>query len=365
MRIVPSLLRAIAIPMLAGWVILPAAVGTFAQDRDEELKPLVVTPAEVDQDAARESKVLYRKAWSGHKAIALEKSKLAYRAAADQHANRAAADQQAAAAKAAAASAQSPVRYPGDLDNNGGTVVEFAASHDIYMRPNGNCPISTCWGNPEQFLRDFASSEMIHITDQYVGQRSSNRYTLGRSASVSFTPSATTPLLDSDIQAVVHAVASRTGQTGYRHIYHVFVPKGQDVCTDSTRAICASNTFCAYHSSVDFQDIGHVLYSVDPYANVQGCQVRPGTPNGMLADSTNDNLAHELLEVITDPDGTAWWNITGLGMLGEEIGDECVFVLFVGTMDMFSDPAIISLNGRKYALQPEYNNRVHGCSLAP
>jgi len=29
--------------------------------------------------------------------------------------------------------------------------------------------------------------------------------------------------------------------------------------------------FCGYHSSADFKDIGHVLYTVEPYQNVSGC----------------------------------------------------------------------------------------------
>jgi hypothetical protein len=64
--------------------------------------------------------------------------------------------------------------------------------------------------------------------------------------------------------------------------------------------------FCAYHSSVQFKDIGHVLYGVEPFQDVPGCSVRPGTPNGQLVDSTNNSLSHELFETISDPDGTAW-----------------------------------------------------------
>jgi len=88
--------------------------------------------------------------------------------------------------------------------------------------------------------------------------------------------------------AVVHAVASATGDTGYGHIFHVFLAPGQDECFDSSFSVCYSPDnnnsffFCAYHGSVDFSDIGHVLYSVEPFQNVPGCQVRPGTPNGQL-----------------------------------------------------------------------------------
>ena len=66
-----------------------------------------------------------------------------------------------------------------------------------------------------------------------------------------------------------------------------------------------SFAFCAYHGGATFRDIGHVLYSVEPFQGVEGCSSRPGAPNGQLADSTNNVLSHETFETITDPDGDA------------------------------------------------------------
>jgi hypothetical protein len=45
-------------------------------------------------------------------------------------------------------------------------------------------------------------------------------------------------------------------------------------------------------------------------------------------------------------------------MFGQEIGDECVFLF----PPYYSDPAIIRVQGKLYALQPEYNNRQHACT---
>jgi hypothetical protein len=166
---------------------------------------------------------------------------------------------------------------------------------------------------------------------------------------------------------LLHAVTNLTNEFGYSDIYHVFLPPGQDECFDATFSVCASNVFCAYHGSVTFKDNGrHVLYSVEPFTDVPGCQVRPGTPNGQLVDSTNDVLSHELIETITDPDGRSWVDVTSGGMLGQEIGDECVFLTSLGldpfTNPLYSDPAIIEVEGRKYAIQPEYNNRAQACT---
>jgi len=121
--------------------------------------------------------------------------------------------------------------------------------------------------------------------------------------------------------------------------------------------------FCAYHGSVDFSDIGHVLYSVEPFQGNFGCSTRPGTPNGQLADSTNNTLSHEVFETITDPDGTAWWNSLDNGIFGEEIGDECSFLLFTST-SVYFDLSNVTLNGKSYVAQPEYDNAQRACTTS-
>ncbi|PYX40752.1 MAG: hypothetical protein DMG81_05285, partial [Acidobacteria bacterium] len=208
----------------------------------------------------------------------------------------------------------------------------------------------------------------VHVLDQYAGRDDSNRYTVGSNARVRFTPK-NHPLTDNDILAVVHTVASRTGATGYGHIYHVFLPSGTDECFDSSFSVCYSPDvpstwfFCAYHGSADFKDIGHVLYSVEPYQNVIGCSDPPGTPNGQLVDSTNDTLSHEFFETVSDPDGDGWWNATPsvTGLEGEEIGDECVFI----TPPSFGDPSVFTIGQKLYAVQLEYSNGHHGCAGTP
>jgi hypothetical protein len=268
------------------------------------------------------------------------------------------------------------LRFPADLAYNGGPVVRVAESHPIYLRPNGKCPIATCWGNPEGFLQDLKISEFIHITDQYVGTTANNRYSVGARSLVNYKPTPkTAPLTDANVLATVHAVAVRSGQTGYAHIYHVFLPPGQDECFTATDGICyspdvpATFVFCGYHSSVDFKDIGHVLYSVEPYQNVAGCSVRPGTPNGQLVDSTNNTLSHEQFETITDPDGTAWFNFSAVVLGGAEIGDECSFFVILPTSpktaEAFFDPSVSTIGNRRYAVQPEYTNNEHACASNP
>ena len=263
------------------------------------------------------------------------------------------------------------VQNPGDLSYQGGAVVDYAQSHALYvLNPAVGCTTASCWGDPEGFLRDLAGSEFIHVVDQYVG-RYGNRYTVGGHAKVSLTLPGK-PLTDLDMLTVVHGAASRTHQTGYNNIYHVFLPPGTDECLDATFTTCYSPdkpstfVFCAYHGSADFQDIGHVLYSVEPYQNVAGCNDAPGgSPNGQVADTTNDTLSHELFETITDPDGTAWYNNSSLVLLFNEIGDECIFLLFPTPGVVYGNPPTFQIGNKTYRVQTEYDNTRHACTIAP
>lgn len=245
-----------------------------------------------------------------------------------------------------------PGFYPGDLSNpfNGPTVTS-AAMHGVYV--NGN---QSVWGTPANFLNDLSQSAMIKITDAYVGSTASHRYTVGNGLLLS--GSLPQVIYDDTIIEAAYIAASHYG-SGYNHIYHIYLPPGQDVCLSGTFE-CYSpdnpNTFyfCAYHASVDFPDIGHVLLTVEPYQNVPGCQVQPPSPNGLLIDSTADVLSHETFETITDPDGTAWWNKFSLDLFGAEIGDECQNFDF--------GYSSVSLNGKSYEIQPEYSTNLHACS---
>jgi hypothetical protein len=267
----------------------------------------------------------------------------------------------------------SPTLYPADLSYQGGPTVKVTESHPVYLfSTSAKCTTISCWGDPATFLKDLGLSEFIHIVDQYTGSSANNRYTLGQALHTNIGPSSKTkPLTDANMAAIAHSAALQTGQNGYGHIYHIFLPPGQDICFTATDGVCyspdnpATFAFCAYHSSADFKDIGHVLYSVEPYQNVPGCQVPPGTPNGQVSDSTADVLSHELIEAITDPDGDAWWNNTGnLDLNGAEIGDECQYFKAIGN-NAFSAAPTIQIGPKKYAIQREYNNNRHACTETP
>lgn len=255
-----------------------------------------------------------------------------------------------------------PGVYPDDLTYFGGKVVGSMTSHNIFV----NCT-NSCWGNPNRFLTDLGNSNFIHVVDQYTGSTANNRYKLGTGASVAASLLTGVASIN-DILLIAHAAAKAMG-TGYGHEYHIFLPKGVDTCFDPPNSnVCYSPDspstffFCAYHGSVTFPDIGHVLLSVEPYQAVDGCAVTSPSPNGKLTDSTASVLSHEVIETITDPDGNAWIAVNTLPVLGEEIGDECEIPSL--TQQLF-DPPVSNLNGHNWKIQPEYSNFYHGCANVP
>lgn len=247
-----------------------------------------------------------------------------------------------------------PGFYPADLsDPTHGKVLPMVQSNNVYV----NCTAS-CWGSPATFLAHLAVSNFIHITDQYVGATGNDRYTVGTATSIN--ASLPAKLTQTNILQLVHAAAHAHG-SGYDHIYHIFLRSGVDICTSTNVCYSPDNAstfvFCAYHGSADFQDIGHVLFSVEPYQNVRGCSVAQPSPNGAVVDSTSSTLSHELIEAITDPDGDAWFARSSLIEFGAEIGDIC-------ENPFGRDPAV-SIAGKSYAIQTEYSNRFHACSTTP
>jgi hypothetical protein len=259
-------------------------------------------------------------------------------------------------------------RYPGDLEYHGGTTLANTVHHTIFVNSSPACPPNACFGDPIGFLSDLNNSGMIHVTDQYVGTTASNRYPVGTNYLVNWTPFfGGTTFTDFDIAFLSYEVAAITNGLGPGHVYHVFLVPGQDLCFDTTYSVCYSPdklstfVFCAYHSSASDNLGNSVLYTAEPFQDVGGCSAQPGTPNGQLTDSTNNILSHEVFETLTDPFGDAWWNSLDNGIYGEEIGDECSFLFFTST-NVYFGPNFVRLNGKPYAVQPEYVNSKHACN---
>jgi hypothetical protein len=266
----------------------------------------------------------------------------------------------------------SPGFYPDDVSNPGdGPVIVSTKFHPIYVNRQ-----PSHWGNVGEFLTDLGASSFIHVLDQYIGSSASNRYKLGASFSAVYTIPENHTLGMDDILALVHAGAAVNGN-GYGHLYHIFLPKGVDMCmtpgTPTSPPECYSPDnpstfyFCGFHGSVTFSDaVGHVIFSVEPYQDVDGCSMPPhGTANSQLIDSTNNVLSHETSEAISDPDLDAWWVQAYTFANGNEIGDLCERFQVLASGAAYWDYGNVELNGHMFTIQPEYSNALHGCTYSP
>lgn len=235
-----------------------------------------------------------------------------------------------------------------DLANNGGPVMAGAKVYNILVNAQDE---STWGGSIAQFQNDLFGSTMINILDQYIGQSATSAFSYGGDVTVSYDTSQ--QLGDQDIYNIVYQVAQTNG-TGYNNIYNVFLDSTVSQCSQNAGG-CYGQQYCAYHGNTDYSDIGHVIYSVEPYQNIQGCQISDttGSPNGVLADSTASTLSHEMFEAFTDPDvpnNVAWYN-QAMG----EIGDICAPANGITT-------GVVQLGSDNWEIQPEYDNNVHDCS---
>jgi hypothetical protein len=264
-----------------------------------------------------------------------------------------------------------PFRFPGDLQFQGGATLTSTAFHSAFVNTTSTCPPNSCWGDPIGFLNDLFRSNFIHVMDQYTSAHADGRYTVGINFAVTYPVTSGVPLTDQDMRAIASTVESAVG-SGYGHMVHVFLAPGQDVCINPYICFSPDNPstfyFCAYHGSFDSNN-QHIIYSVEPWNDVPGCQMESGTPNGQLADTTNYGVGHETIEAITDPDpGSGWLNRLSLSLFNAENADECVFFAPGQTGSNFYwyfDPSIVRLNGKLYAVNPGYSNSAHACATRP
>lgn len=241
---------------------------------------------------------------------------------------------------------RTPMRISrGGVSYYGGPTIASATIYNIYVNNT-----SSYWGDPENFFTNWnagGATTFEHLLDQYTSTTALNRYPYGGAVQVSYNTSA--QLSDQDMYNIIHPVAAQYG-TGYTHIYHVYFMQGVQQCSTVAGGCYAVNGgYCAYHSSVNFSDIGHTIYSFEGYQNIAGCNA----PSGKVADSTASTVSHETYEAISDPDignGTLGWYSSTRG----EIGDICR-----------SNYGTIALNGTSYNIQQEWSNKYSACSYSP
>ena len=152
------------------------------------------------------------------------------------------------------------------------------------------------------------------------------------------------------------------------HLYMYFLPKHVETCFTSTNGAsggsCSINInggFCGYHAFASPPLVANMNFAVvdsplgwtcssDGGSNTGGNQ----SPNSNIeADTELSITSHEIIETITDPQGTAWFDSAGF-----ENGDECAYVFgdstsFIGTGLTKHNQVI---NGHFYFIQQEPSN---------
>jgi hypothetical protein len=241
---------------------------------------------------------------------------------------------------------------PFDLTFFGGKVIKAATSYTVYVNCVSPSTPVTCWGSgtlsPLSFLQDLQRSTYPQLLNQYIGADATGKFTalaLRTTATFANPHSATMQ----EIFNILSSAVGKTAASGYNTIYHVFLPQGTNMCIDATDCYSpddpANWTFCAFHGSVNF-GAKHVLFTVQPWQGVGGCQMPGQTPHGLI-DATASTLAHELFETITDPDLDGWSN----ALFGFEMSDIC-----------FGFGSNQLMNGHNYFLQLEWSNALHTCT---
>jgi hypothetical protein len=261
----------------------------------------------------------------------------------------------------------------GNLLYHGGPVMHQTKSYAIYWVPAG-WPIvagyrSTINSYFTSASRDSGGTQNVYSTlTQYYDRSGPIAYsqTFGGSTTASdpFPRNGCPPydgltacVTDAQVLAEIRRVMTAKSWTGGpTHALFLFLPKGVGTCEDASGTSCAFSAFCAYHS---WSGTGatEVLYANMPYADTEPQACGTGQrPNNSDADDTLNVTSHEHREMISDPNGNAWYDASG-----NEGSDKCAwrFGTPLGRTATGSYNQVISLH--VYWLQEEWSNARPGC----
>lgn len=149
-----------------------------------------------------------------------------------------------------------------------------------------------------------------------------------------------------------------------------------DVLTAPGINVSGFNTqFCGWHSSTNWGggSLGTQFGFIgDPTASQTGCYAQSHSPNyNFGADAMVSIIAHELIETVTDPTGTAWWDSNPASPTYQnENGDMCAWNF--GTVHKLSNGAYYNLSAgtSKYLVQTQWvntgglNGGTGGCAMS-
>ncbi len=276
--------------------------------------------------------------------------------------------------------ANSPVVY------HGGSVLRGVTVHTIFWAPSGyhfdGAPgllTLSYQAEIQQFFTDVASasgttSNVFSVLPQYGDGSGPGSYHLSYSASADSINSTdpypakgsqcaspagvATCITDLQLQQEIdkQIAANDPSGRGLNDLWFIFLPPDVDQCI--TPGVCDSNNFAGYHSLANVGN-GAFVYASVPDPMVEGVSPQGADPQGNPeAENALDTVAHETIEAITDPEGTAWMDPNGF-----EVGDDCEQPE-LGTplgYALNGSPYNQLINGHEYLFQMMWSNAINGC----
>lgn len=223
-----------------------------------------------------------------------------------------------------------------DLEDLGGAVIPEATVYAIWWGEASRFPADAMSGM-DALLSGLDGSRYLAIVDQYV-RRPARTTFVGHLMESSPSPTHS-PSTEEIVSKVCQVLADARQVPSSTALYLVF-----------TDGFPEQANFCAWHDGGRCPDGKRIHVAYLP--NMNGApQCDPGDlfrcnglsePTRALANVT----AHEVIEMLTDPDGTAWLDRTG-----EEIADKCNFRF----------GSCVPLGSTRWQLQKQWSNADHGC----
>jgi hypothetical protein len=229
----------------------------------------------------------------------------------------------------------------------------------------------------EQFLADVAhdsgsATDLFSVLDQYGDDHGASTGTIRYDPAVDAitdtdpyppqarqcpSPSGTiTCVTDLELTRELDRVIGAGGR-GLSNLWIILLPPNVDTCTQI--AVCATNEYAGYHSEFSLGH-GSTIDVVIPDPLVEQTPAPGSDPSGNPeAESTIDTIAHEVIEAITDPLGTAWMDPDGF-----EVADKCETGPQVGTPLGYApdgSPYNQLIDGHEYLIQDVWSNAAAGC----
>ena len=197
----------------------------------------------------------------------------------------------------------------------GGPVLHSHETFAVFWDPAGELPQSYR-DLVTRFLGDVAAesgntSNVFSVPDQYHDESGPIRYESTFAGSAvdqdpysSGCPTSTefpTCITDQQLASELNSYLTAHGiKMSSNRLFMVLLPPAVNTCFDSTGSFCSSTGYCGYHSDfVAGED--HVPYANLPYAARPRCDNPLTHPNASAADPVIFVLAHEQMEMVTDP----------------------------------------------------------------